>query len=108
LFRTGISNHFGVNCAQYQRCRVKGRVIVITEMNRDLVQSHVMEHKGIRYTVRIGIAREQWRVAIYPLGDGSPKEKTVTGTHEDAKIAARSMINSWLKQQQSALKKTKQ
>jgi hypothetical protein len=60
-----------------------------------------MEHRGIRYTVRIGIAREQWRVAIYPVGDGLPKEKTVSGTHEDAKITARSMINSWLKQRRS-------
>jgi hypothetical protein len=72
-----------------------------------LVQDNFMEHRGIRYAVRIGIAREQWRVAIYPLGNGSPKERTVLGTHEDAEITARSMINSWLKQHRSALKKAK-
>jgi hypothetical protein len=81
-------------------------VIVITDESGILVQSYAMEHRGIRYTVRIGIAREQWRVAIYPLGDELPKEKTVSGTHEDATKTARSMINSWLKQQRSALKKS--
>jgi hypothetical protein len=55
--------------------------------------------------VRIEIAKEQWRVAIYPLGNGSPKERTILGTHEDVEITARSMINSWLKHRRSALKK---
>jgi hypothetical protein len=45
-------------------------------------------------------------VAIYPLSNGSPKERTVLGTHEDAEITARSMINAWLKKR-SALKKAK-
>jgi hypothetical protein len=45
-------------------------------------------------------------VAIYPPGNGLPKERTVLGTHEDAEITARSMINAWLKQR-SALKKAK-
>ena len=70
-----------------------------------LVQNNFMEHRGIRYAVRIGIAREQWRVAIYPSGNGLPKERTVLGSHEDAEFTARSMINSWLKQQRSPLKK---
>jgi hypothetical protein len=65
-----------------------------------------MQHRGIRYVLRIGIAREQWRVAIYPSGDELPIEKTVSGTHEDAEATARSMINSRLKEQRSALKKT--
>jgi hypothetical protein len=65
-----------------------------------------MEHKGVRYAIRIGIERGQWRVAIYPPGNGSPKERKVLGTHEDAEIAARSMINSWLKQQRFALQKS--
>jgi hypothetical protein len=55
-----------------------------------------MEHRGIRYAIRIGIEREQWRVAIYLPGIGLPKERTVFGTREDAKITARSMINEWL------------
>ena len=45
----------------------------------------------------MGIEREKWRVAIYLPGIGVTKERTVLGTREDAKIAARSMINEWLK-----------
>jgi hypothetical protein len=56
-----------------------------------------MEHRGVRYAIRIGIAREQWRVAIHLPGNGLPKERTVFGTREDAEITARSMINAWLK-----------
>ena len=56
-----------------------------------------MEHRGIRYAIRMGIARGEWRVAIYLPGIGLPKERTVFGTREDAEIAARSMINAWLK-----------
>jgi hypothetical protein len=63
-----------------------------------------MEHRGIRYAIRMGIAREEWRVAIYLPGIGLPKERTVFGTREDAKIKARSMINEWLKKR-PALKK---
>ena len=58
-----------------------------------------MEHRGVRYAIRMGIEREEWRVAIYPQGNGLPKERTVLGTHEDAEITARSMINAWLKKQ---------
>jgi hypothetical protein len=56
-----------------------------------------MEHRGIRYTIRIGIAREQWRVAIYPPGNGLPKERTIFGTRDEAIITARAMINALLK-----------
>jgi hypothetical protein len=63
-----------------------------------------MEHRGIRYAIRIGIEREEWRVAIYLPGIGLPKEKTVLGTREDANIAARSMINEWLKKRVRAEK----
>ena len=56
-----------------------------------------MEHRGVRYAIRMGIAREQWRVAIHPPGDGLPKERTVFGTREDAESTARSMINALLK-----------
>jgi hypothetical protein len=82
-------------------------VIAITDRTADLGQRKVMEHRGIRYAVRIGIAREQWRVAIYPRRNGLPKEKTVLGTHKDAEATARAMINSWLRQQRSALRNAK-
>jgi hypothetical protein len=56
-----------------------------------------MEHRGVRYAIRVGIARQQWRVAIDPPGNELPKERTVFGTREDAEITARSMINAWLR-----------
>jgi hypothetical protein len=56
-----------------------------------------MEHRGVRYAIRIGIERERWRVAIHPPGNVLPKERTVLGTREDAEIIARSMIDAWLR-----------
>ncbi len=56
-----------------------------------------MEHRGVRYAILLGTAREQWRVAIYPVADQLPQERTVFGTREDAESTARSMINAWLK-----------
>jgi hypothetical protein len=61
-----------------------------------------MEHRGIRYAVRIGIARDQWRVAIYIPDKRLPVERTVFGTWKDAETEARSMINAWLKKQSAA------
>jgi hypothetical protein len=72
-------------------------VTIITERPAFWVQTHLMEHRGIRYAIRIGIAREQWRVAIHVPGKTLPTERTVFGTRKDAEIAARSMINAWLK-----------
>ena len=71
-----------------------------------LVQNDFMEHRGVRYQIRIGIEREQWRVAIHFPGKWLPEERTVSGTREDAKITARSMINAWLKKR-SELKEAK-
>ena len=56
-----------------------------------------MEHRGVRYAIRIGIEIERWRVAIHPPGNVLPKERTVLGTREDAEIIARSMIDAWLR-----------
>jgi len=58
-----------------------------------------MEHRGVRYAIRIGIERGQWRVAIHCPGNSLPEERTVFGTRENAKNTARSMINAWLKKQ---------
>lgn len=63
-----------------------------------------MEHKGVRYALRIGIAPGQWCVAIYPAGDCMPKERTVFGTREEAKATARSMINALMKKERRAEK----
>jgi hypothetical protein len=66
------------------------------------VQNNGMEHKGVHYAIRIGIAREQWRVAIHIPGKRPPAERTVFGTREDAETTARSMINAWLKKRDEA------
>jgi hypothetical protein len=80
-------------------------VIAITVGQQFWSQTNFMEHRGIRYAIRIGIERGQWRVAIYPLGNRLPAERTVFGTWENAEITARSMINAWLKKR-SALSPT--
>jgi hypothetical protein len=59
------------------------------------VQNPSVEYKGIRYTIRVGIEREQWFVAIYPAGVELPG-KLISGSREDAESQAHSMINSWL------------
>jgi len=54
-----------------------------------------MEYHGIRYTIRAGIERGQWCVAIHPDRGGLP-DKKIVGTREEAQATARSMINYWL------------
>jgi hypothetical protein len=76
--------------------------MVVTDGKRDFGQSDPMEHRGIRYAIRIGIAREQGRVAIYIPGRKLPEERTVFGTRKDAETTARSMINVWLKKHDEA------
>jgi hypothetical protein len=84
-------------------------VIVITERTGKLIQNNFVEHRGVPYAILLGTAQQQWRVAIYPVPNQLPKERTVFGTREDAVTTARSMINSWLKRQQrTALKNAKQ
>jgi len=61
-----------------------------------------MEHRGIRYAIRIGIAREEWRVVIHIPEKRLPVERAVFGTREDAKTEARSMINAWMKKRDKA------
>jgi hypothetical protein len=61
-----------------------------------------MEHKGVRYEIRIGIAREQWLVAIYLPDKKLPKERTVVGTRRDAEIEASSIIDAWLRKRRAA------
>ena len=59
------------------------------------VQTYRVEYRGIRYTIRARIEREQWSVAIHPTGV-EMKGRVVTGPREEAELQARAMINSWL------------
>ena len=54
-----------------------------------------MEYRGVRYAIRIGIAREQWHAAIYLADKELPKETTVVGTRRE--IAANRIIDAWMK-----------
>ena len=54
-----------------------------------------MEYRGIRYTIRARIEREEWYVAIHPEGI-ERHGKVVIGSREKAELRARSMINAWL------------
>jgi hypothetical protein len=54
-----------------------------------------MEYKGIRYTIRVGIEREQCSVAIHPAGL-EMAGKVVTGPREKAEFQAHFMIDRWL------------
>jgi len=56
-----------------------------------------MEHRGIRYTIRIGIERGRYRVVIHPDDDEMLANK-IFFSREDAAAYARHMINMWLKQ----------
>jgi hypothetical protein len=57
-----------------------------------------MEYRGVRYAIRIGIARGQWQVAVYLPDKEFPKETAVVGTRQAAEAAASSIIDAWLKE----------
>ena len=54
-----------------------------------------MDYRGIRYTVRVRVERDEWKVAIHPAGM-ERAGKIVTGLRERAEMLARSMIDKWL------------
>ena len=56
-----------------------------------------MEYRGIRYTIRTGIERGQYRAAIYPDGIEVPTNR-IFGSPQDAEVYARRMIKRWLEQ----------
>ena len=72
-------------------------VIVITERTGRLVQHNFVEYRGVRFAILLGTARQQWRVAIYPVPSQLPEERTVFGTRQEAVTTARSMIDARLK-----------
>ena len=62
-----------------------------------------MIHKGIEFTIRASLGREQWAVLIYyPSTENEVKNATVAqvgGTREKAEAVARGRIDYWLKNQ---------
>ena len=55
-----------------------------------------MEYWGIRYTIRTGIERQQYRVVIHPDEVEVPAKNKIFFSRENAEAYARRMINSWL------------
>jgi hypothetical protein len=56
-----------------------------------------MEYRGIRYTVRARIEREQWSVAIHPAGV-ELASKIISGPRDSAELQAHSMIKRSINQ----------
>jgi hypothetical protein len=54
-----------------------------------------MEYRGIRYTIRVGIDRGQYRACIHPDGDEMPARQIFL-SREHAEAYARRMIDRWL------------
>jgi hypothetical protein len=57
-----------------------------------------MQYRGIRYTIRTRIERDEWYVAIHP-DDVELPGKVVVGSRQDAEFRALSMIGDWLHRQ---------
>lgn len=55
-----------------------------------------MEYKGIRYSLRVGIAPLEWWVAIHPPDATNAMEKSIKGTRQAAENLAVFMIDKWL------------
>ena len=54
-----------------------------------------MEYRGIRYTIRAGIERRQYRVVIHPDEVEMPANKIFL-SRKDAEDYAQLMIDRWL------------
>ena len=57
-----------------------------------------MNYRGIEYTVRLGIGREQWICIVY-YPDRVPSSMRFIGTREGAIEATRLRISNWLERQ---------
>ena len=55
-----------------------------------------MEYRGIRYTIRAGIERQQYRVVIHPDEVEVPAKNKIFFSRKDAEDYAQRMINRWL------------
>ena len=60
-----------------------------------------MEYRGIRYTVRARIERDQWVVAIHPRHVESAG-KVINGNRAEAELLAHSMIDKWFERHRPA------
>jgi hypothetical protein len=54
-----------------------------------------MEYRGIRFTIRARIERDEWYVSIHPDGVELPG-RVVVGPRGEAELEAHHMIDDWL------------
>jgi DNA-binding cell septation regulator SpoVG len=67
-----------------------------------------MVHRGVQYTIRQGIERDQWTVVVH-LPSGKTVEKPTRDSRHAAETAARDIIDKWLEkkyQEQTATQDT--
>jgi hypothetical protein len=57
-----------------------------------------MQYRGVRYTIRRRIERDEWYLAIHP-DDVELPGKVVVGSRENAESRAHYMIGEWLHKQ---------
>src|SRR5262249_39752077 len=55
----------------------------------------VMEHRGVRYEIKISPGRNEWTWVAYT--SPRPKQGSVQGSREAAVLAAEKVINRWWK-----------
>ena len=74
-------------------------------IEKGVLRSFVMQHRSLRYTIRMGIEPDVWMVSIFS-GDTESAAKRLYGTREDAEREARSMMGRWVqnRRKQSQLK----
>ena len=69
-------------------------LVLAVSAKRPRAKGLPVEYKGIRYTVRARIERDEWTVSIHPADIESPR-RVVIGPREQAELLARSMIDRW-------------
>src|SRR5262245_62536567 len=57
---------------------------------------HVVEHRGVRYEIKIAPGRSQWTWIVH--SSPKPKQGSVEGPRRIAILAAEKVINRWWKQ----------
>jgi hypothetical protein len=57
----------------------------------------LMEYRGVRYGIRIGINKGSWQLVVYLPDRESPVERPVIGNRQEAESAGHAIIDAWLK-----------
>jgi hypothetical protein len=55
-----------------------------------------MQYRGVRYELRTGIVRHEWKVAIY-IEESKPVQRTVKGSRREAQATVEGIIDRLLR-----------